>query len=210
MLLLIAIEFVLVLYFIYGLNSIPIHIKFNLILGTTSIIFLLQILFESIKTDKQNRVYEKMLQIFSIQKILIVKVLFSVFIATILSSMYSFLFYGYQLYLGIQIPSQYLLSLLLLPFINLLFGIVLCVVMFLVDNIVILKVTSMFGAMFYVLTFTNIHQYKIIGTIIGILLFLVITLHFLLKKISNEKVFNDVTSWVMEVRKEIESIKVLF
>ncbi|ASS87926.1 hypothetical protein EPB69_02965 [Geobacillus stearothermophilus] len=187
MLLLIAIEFVLVLYFIYGLNSIPIHIKFNLILGTTSIIFLLQILFESIKTDKQNRVYEKMLQIFSIQKILIVKVLFSVFIATILSSMYSFLFYGYQLYLGIQIPSQYLLSLLLLPFINLLFGIVLCVVMFLVDNIVILKVTSMFGAMFYVLTFTNIHQYKIIGTIIGILLFLVITLHFLLKKISNEK-----------------------
>ncbi|ARP41179.1 hypothetical protein CW755_17130 [Geobacillus thermodenitrificans] len=187
MLLLIAIEFVLVLYFIYGLNSIPIHIKFNLILGTTSIIFLLQILFESIKTDKQNRVYEKMLQIFSIQKILIVKVLFSVFIATILSSMYSFLFYGYQLYLGIQIPSQYLLSLLLLPFINLLFGIVLCVVMFLVDNIVILKVTSMFGAMFYVLTFTNIHRYKIIGTIIGILLFLVITLHFLLKKISNEK-----------------------
>ncbi|SFA42898.1 hypothetical protein SAMN05192569_100512 [Parageobacillus thermantarcticus] len=187
MLLLIAIEFVLVLYFIYGLNSIPIRIKFNLILGTTSIIFLLQILFESIKTDKQNRVYEKMLQIFSIQKILIVKVLFSVFIATILSSMYSFLFYGYQLYLGIQIPSQYLLSLLLLPFINLLFGIVLCVVMFLVDNIVILKVTSMFGAMFYVLTFTNIHQYKIIGTIIGILLFLVITLHFLLKKISNEK-----------------------
>ncbi|OAT71857.1 hypothetical protein A7K69_10625 [Parageobacillus thermoglucosidasius] len=187
MLLLIAIEFVLVLYFIYGLNSIPIHIKFNLILGTTSIIFLLQILFESIKTDKQNRVYEKMLQIFSIQKILIVKVLFSVFIATILSSMYSFLFYGYQLYLGIQIPSQYLLSLLLLPFINLLFGIVLCVVMFLVDNIVILKVTSMFGAMFYVLTFTNIHQYKIIGTIIGILLFFVITLHFLLKKISNEK-----------------------
>jgi hypothetical protein len=187
MLLLIAIEFVLVLYFIYGLNSIPIHIKFNLILGTTSIIFLLQILFESIKTDKQNRVYEKMLQIFSIQKILIVKVLFSVFIATILSSMYSFLFYGYQLYLGIQIPSQYLLSLLLLPFINLLFGIVLCVIMFLVDNIVILKVTSMFGAMFYVLTFTNIHQYKIIGTIIGILLFFVITLHFLLKKISNEK-----------------------
>ncbi|KAF0993598.1 hypothetical protein BJQ97_00206 [Geobacillus sp. TFV-3] len=187
MLLLIAIEFVLVLYFIYGLNSIPIHIKFNLILGTTSIIFLLQILFESIKTDKQNRVYEKMLQIFSIQKILITKVLFSVFIATILSSMYSFLFYGYQLYLGIQIPSQYLLSLLLLPFINLLFGIVLCVVMFLVDNIVILKVTSMFGAMFYVLTFTNIHQYKIIGTIIGILLFFVITLHFLLKKISNEK-----------------------
>ncbi|KPC97807.1 hypothetical protein LR69_03953 [Geobacillus sp. BCO2] len=102
MLLLIAIEFVLVLYFIYGLNSIPIHIKFNLILGTTSIIFLLQILFESIKTDKQNRVYEKMLQIFSIQKILIVKVLFSVFIATILSSMYSFLFYGYQLYLGFR------------------------------------------------------------------------------------------------------------
>lgn len=40
MLLLIAIEFVLVLYFIYGLNSVPIHIKFNLILGTTSIIFL--------------------------------------------------------------------------------------------------------------------------------------------------------------------------
>ncbi|WP_033842605.1 hypothetical protein ACPVTF_01405 [Geobacillus icigianus] len=187
MLLLIAIEFVLVLYFIYGLNSVPIHIKFNLILGTTSIIFLLQILFESIKTDKQNRVYEKMLQIFSIQKILIVKVLFSVFIATILSSIYSFVFYGYQLHLGLQIPSQYLLSLFLLPVINLLFGIALCAVMFLFDNIVILKVTSMFGAMFYVLTFTNIHQYKVIGTIVGILLVLVITLHFLLKKMSNEK-----------------------
>ncbi|KYD26277.1 hypothetical protein B4113_1241 [Geobacillus sp. B4113_201601] len=59
--------------------------------------------------------------------------------------------------------------------------------MFLFDNIVILKVTSMFGAMFYVLTFTNIHQYKVIGTIVGILLVLVITLHFLLKKMSNEK-----------------------
>ncbi|BBW98290.1 hypothetical protein GsuE55_31230 [Geobacillus subterraneus] len=89
--------------------------------------------------------------------------------------------------MGLQIPSQYLLSLFLLPVINLLFGIALCAVMFLFDNIVILKVTSMFGAMFYVLTFTNIHQYKVIGTIVGILLVLVITLHFLLKKMSNEK-----------------------
>ncbi|EEM79979.1 hypothetical protein [Bacillus thuringiensis] len=176
------------LYATFSLKTLSIPMKFNFILGVTSIIFMSEIIFESIKSDKNNKTLEKLLPLFSLGKIIMAKTIFGMVTASLVSIIYSSVFFIYFVLLSSYPHFEILISISLLPIINLLFGNIFTILVLLIDNMFVNKLFTMTGTILYILLFSNIKDLKFVFMLVGILLIIVFLLNIAIKKRSAENI----------------------
>lgn len=188
-LLILSILGTLSIYATVSLKTLSIPMKFNFILGVTSIIFISEIIFESIKSDKSNKTLEKLLPLFSVDKIILAKTLFGMVTATIVSIIYSMVFFIYFVLLKSYPNFEMLISISLLPLINLLFGNIFTVLVLLIDNMFVTKLLTMIGTILYILLFSNSTNFVLIIISIGTLFIVAFLLNIVIKNRSIENIF---------------------
>lgn len=188
-LLILSILGTLSIYATVSLKTLSIPMKFNFILGVTSIIFISEIIFESIKSDKSNKTLEKLLPLFSVDKIILAKTLFGMVTATIVSIIYSMVFFIYFVLLKSYPNFEMLISISLLPLINLLFGNIFTVLVLLIDNMFVTKLLTMIGTILYILLFSNSTNFVLIIISIGTLFIVAVLLNIVIKNRSIENIF---------------------
>ncbi|HEK9103887.1 TPA: ABC transporter permease [Bacillus pseudomycoides] len=179
---------VLSLYATSSLKTLSIPMKFNFILGVTSIIFMSEIIFESIKSDKANKTLEKLLPLFSAEKIILAKTIFGMLTATLVSIIYSMAFFIYFVVLK-GCPQFEILSVIsLLPVINLLFGNILTILILLIDNMFVTKLLTMAGTIIYILLFSNTKDIELVLISVSVLFTVAVLLNMVIKKRSIENI----------------------
>ncbi|PEZ09194.1 ABC transporter permease [Bacillus sp. AFS018417] len=179
---------VLSLYATSSLKTLSIPMKFNFILGVTSIIFMSEIIFESIKSDKGNKTLEKLLPLFSAEKIILAKTVFGMITATLVSITYSMAFFIYFVLLKGYPQFEILGAISLLPVINLLFGNILTVLILLIDNMLVTKLLTMTGTIIYILLFSNTGDIGLLFISVAVLFIVAFLLNMVIKKRSIENI----------------------
>ncbi|MGG3523635.1 ABC transporter permease [Bacillus pseudomycoides] len=179
---------VLSLYATSSLKTLSIPMKFNFILGVTSIIFMSEIIFESIKSDKVNKTLEKLLPLFSAEKIILAKTIFGMLTATLVSIIYSMAFFIYFVVLKGYPQFEILSVISLLPVINLLFGNILTILILLIDNMFVTKLLTMAGTIIYILLFSNTKDIELVLISVSVLFTMAVLLNMVIKKRSIENI----------------------
>lgn len=124
------------------------------ILSITSSSFIISILFDSIMIEKESKSFEKIMQINSLKEIINSKAIISCIIATLVS----FLFASILILIrGYNISDLYIM--LLVPFLNLIFSKIFCLLLVLTEQMIVIQIMTIGFVLGDVIIFTSIKSF---------------------------------------------------
>lgn len=154
------------------------------ILGLTSSSFIINIIFDSMMLEKKNKSFEKMLQLNSLIQIINSKAIISFIISTLISLLFSLILIlnrGYNF-------EDFYIVLLLVPFLNLVFSKIFCLILLLTDQVILIQIVSMAFALFYVILFTSIERLGLAIALGGLSIFTFFIVDIFINRIEIEKI----------------------
>lgn len=154
------------------------------ILGLTSSSFIINIIFDSMMLEKKNKSFEKMLQLNSLTQIINSKAIISFIISTLISLLFSLILI---LNRGYNFEDFYIVFL-LVPFLNLVFSKIFCLILLLTDQVILIQIVSMAFALCYVILFTSIERLGLAIALGGLSIFTFFIVDIFINRIEIEKI----------------------
>lgn len=159
-------------------------IDLRFILGLTSSSFIINIIFDSMMLEKKNKSFEKMLQLNSLTQIINSKVIISFIISTLISLLFSSILI---LNRGYSFKDFYIVFL-LVPFLNLVFSKIFCLILLLNDQVILIQIVTMAFALCYVILFTSIERLEEAILLGGLSIFTFFIVDIFINRIEIEKI----------------------
>ena len=159
-------------------------IDLRFILGLTSSSFIINIIFDSMMLEKKNKSFEKMLQLNSLTQIINSKVIISFIISTLISLLFSSILI---LNRGYSFKDFYIVFL-LVPFLNLVFSKIFCLILLLNDQVILIQIVTMAFALCYVILFTSIVRLEEAILLGGLSIFTFFIVDIFINRIEIEKI----------------------
>lgn len=159
-------------------------IDLRFILGLTSSSFIINIIFDSMMLEKKNKSFEKMLQLNSLTQIINSKVIISFIISTLISLLFSSILI---LNRGYSFKDFYIVFL-LVPFLNLVFSKIFCLILLLNDQVILIQIVTMAFALCYVILFTSIERLDEAILLGGLSIFTFFIVDIFINRIEIEKI----------------------
>ncbi|ENZ01388.1 hypothetical protein HMPREF1092_02097 [Clostridium thermobutyricum] len=159
-------------------------IDLRFILGLTSSSFIINIIFDSMMLEKKNKSFEKMLQLNSLTQIINSKAIISFIISTLISLLFSSILI---LNRGYSFKDFYIVFL-LVPFLNLVFSKIFCLILLLNDQVILIQIVTMAFALCYVILFTSIERLEEAILLGGFSIFTFFIVDIFINRIEIEKI----------------------
>ena len=154
------------------------------ILGLTSSSFIINIIFDSMMLEKKNKSFEKMLQINSQTQIITSKAIISFIISTLISLLFSSILI---LNRGYNFKDFYIVFL-LVPFLNLVFSKIFCLILLLNDQVILIQIVTMAFALCYIILFTSVERLEEAILLGGLSIFTFFIVDIFINRIEIEKI----------------------
>lgn len=154
------------------------------ILGLTSSSFIINIIFDSMMLEKKNKSFEKILQLNSLKQIINSKSIISFIISTLISLLFSSILI---LNRGYNFEDFYIVFL-LVPFLNLVFSKIFCLILLLTDQIILIQIVTIAFALCYVILFTSIERLVLAIALGGLSIFTFFIVDIFINRIEIEKI----------------------
>lgn len=154
------------------------------ILGLTSSSFIINIIFDSMMLEKKNKSFEKILQLNSLKQIINSKSIISFIISTLISLLFSSILI---LNRGYNFEDFYIVFL-LVPFLNLVFSKIFCLILLLTDQIILIQIVTIAFALCYVILFTSIERLVLAIALGGLSIFVFFMVDIFINRIEIEKI----------------------
>lgn len=154
------------------------------ILGLTSSSFIINIIFDSMMLEKKNKSFEKMLQLNSLTQIINSKAIISFIISTLISLLFSSILI---LNIGYSFKDFYIVFL-LVPFLNLVFSKIFCLILLLNDQVILIQIVTMAFALCYIILFTSVERLEEAILLGGLSIFTFFIVDIFINRIEIEKI----------------------
>lgn len=194
-LLLLCIETAIIFYLFYNNSANPLHPIFSVFI--TSFIFIYQMIFSSIQSEKINKAFDRIFQLYSLREIIFNKCFFYSVIGNIIGVIYGASAIIYQRYINVYVNyKMFILAVILAFFINFIISLIFSIIIIIINQLILLNIISfglVIGSITVILSLNSLSDVELVKylsiTIVGILAAAGL-IYLLMRYITNEYIIN--------------------